>query len=312
MITRISKSISIILAIVSIVSFSELTLAQQEPMFTQYMFNTVSVNPAYAGTTNSLNVNMLSRIQWVGMRGAPKTFSLAMHSPVINQNIGVGFTIVSDKIGPVRNNYFTANYAYRLKLNEDLTLSMGLKGGLNQYYVGLADIYVRDPLDEAFLSNERRLTPNLGFGFYLYSDKYYVGFSMPKIFQTSVDEQNITNSDQLKRHYYIIAGYVWQLNSEWLFKPSFIAKAVGGAPLSTDITAQFLYRDFIWVGAMYRLGDAAGIFFNFKISNQLTVGYGYDFSLSRLNSYNRGTHEIMLSFDFEKLTTGKVKSPRYF
>ena len=286
--------------------------AQQEPMFTQYTFNTLSVNPAYAGTRNALNLNTLTRFQWVGLNGAPKTVSVALHSPINKRKVGVGLTIVSDEVGPVRNTYYSANYAYRLKITEELTLSMGIKGGITSYSVGLSDLYVNDQEDEVFNSNEKKISPNAGIGFYLYSNKFYVGFAAPKLLETSVDEEYASNVTELKRHYYIIGGYIWKLNSKWVFKPSILTKAVSGSPISNDITMQFLYDDIIWMGAMYRIGDAAGLFLDMKVNNQFIIGVGYDFSLNGLSGINSGTYEIMLSYDFNKFTSSKVKSPRYF
>jgi type IX secretion system PorP/SprF family membrane protein len=286
--------------------------AQQEPMYTQYMFNTLSVNPAYAGTRNALNLNTLTRLQWVGLEGAPKTFSVALHSPINKRKVGLGLTLVTDEVGPVRNTYFTANYAYRLKITDKLTLSMGIKGGISNYYAGLSELKVNDEGDPHFMSDEKKLSPNIGIGFYLYSDKYYVGFSAPKLIETTIDEEYAASKNELKRHYYIIGGYIWQLNSRWLFKPTLLTKAVSGAPVSNDITMQFLYNDRIWMGAMYRIGDAAGLFVDVKINRQIMVGYGYDFSLNGLSGINGGTHEIMLSFDFDGFASSKVKSPRYF
>jgi len=286
--------------------------AQQEPMYTQYMFNTLSVNPAYSGTRNALNLNTLTRLQWVGLEGSPKTFSVALHSPINKRKVGLGLTLVTDEVGPVRNTYFTVNYAYRLKITDKVTLSMGIKGGISNYYAGLSDLKVNDEEDPQFLSNEKKLSPNVGVGFYLYSDKYYVGFSAPKLIETTVDEEYAASKNELKRHYYIIGGYIWQINSRWLFKPTLLTKAVSGAPVSNDITMQFLYNDRIWMGAMYRIGDAAGLFVDVKINRQIMVGYGYDFSLNGLSGINSGTHEIMLSFDFDGFASSKVKSPRYF
>ncbi len=308
---RMKRNIYVIIILILFIGVGRVN-AQQEPMFTQYMFNMVSVNPAYAGTTNSLNLNTLTRLQWVGMEGAPQTFSAALHSPINKRKVGVGLTLVSDEFGPVRNTYFTANYAYRLRINENLTLSMGLKGGISNINVGLTDLYVVDQEDEAFLTNEKKMSPNIGVGFYLYSEKYYVGFSAPKLFETSADKEYATNVNELKRHYYIVAGYLWELNSKWLFKPTILTKAVSGAPVSNDISMQFLYNDKIWVGAMYRIGDSGGLFVDIKLNNQLAVGYGYDFSLNGLSGLNSGTHEIMISYDFERFAGGKVKSPRYF
>ncbi len=288
------------------------SLGQQEPMFTQYMFNTLSVNPAYAGTRNALNLNSLSRIQWVGVEGAPKTISLALHTPFNKKKIGVGFSIVDDEAGPVRNTYIAVNYAYRLRITESTTLSMGIKGGVSNYTLGLTNLEVNEPDDPDFQNNEKKLVPNLGIGFYLYSDRYYVGISAPKLVETAIDEKYSAEGSEFRRHYYIIGGFVIPINSNWIFKPTILTKAVEGAPLSNDISLQFLYNERVWLGAMYRIGDAAGALVTMKINKQLTIGYAYDFALSDLSGLNKGTHEILLSFDFVGTPAKKVKSPRYF
>lgn len=274
-------------------------MAQQEPMFTQYMFNSLTINPAYAGTTETLNLNTLTRLQWVGLEGSPKTFSLTAHTPIEGRKIGLGITLVTDEIGPVNNTFFTINYAYRLRVTDDLTLSMGLKGGISSYTVGLTDLSVIDPEDPQFQSNEKKISPNLGFGFYLYGDQYYVGFSAPKLIQTTVDDEYATDENQLKRHYFIVGGYNWQINSEWLLKPSLLTKIVAGSPVSNDITVQGLYNDLVGAGVMYRIGDAAGLFVFGKVYKELQVGYGYEYSLNGLSGINSGTHEIMLTYDFD-------------
>ncbi|MCD4832253.1 MAG: type IX secretion system membrane protein PorP/SprF [Bacteroidales bacterium] len=274
-------------------------MAQQEPMFTQYMFNSLTINPAYAGTTETLNLNTLTRLQWVGLEGSPKTFSLTAHTPIEGRKIGLGITLVTDEIGPVNNTFFTINYAYRLRVTDDLTLSMGLKGGISSYTVGLTDLSVIDPEDPQFQSNEKKISPNLGFGFYLYGDQYYVGFSAPKLIQTTVDDEYATDENQLKRHYFIAGGYNWQINSEWLLKPSLLTKIVAGSPVSNDITVQGLYNDLVGAGVMYRIGDAAGLFVFGKVYKELQVGYGYEYSLNGLSGINSGTHEIMLTYDFD-------------
>ena len=274
-------------------------MAQQEPMFTQYMFNSLTINPAYAGTTETLNLNTLTRLQWVGLEGSPKTFSLTAHTPIEGRKIGLGITLVTDEIGPVNNTFFTINYAYRLRVTDDLTLSMGLKGGISSYTVGLTDLSVIDPEDPQFQSNEKKISPNLGFGFYLYGDQYYVGFSAPKLIQTTVDDEYATDENQLKRHYFIAGGYNCQINSEWLLKPSLLTKIVAGSPVSNDITVQGLYNDLVGAGVMYRIGDAAGLFVFGKVYKELQVGYGYEYSLNGLSGINSGTHEIMLTYDFD-------------
>lgn len=284
--------------------------AQQEPMFTQYMFDPITINPAFSGTTNMLNVNTLTRLQWVGMEGSPKTFSLTSHMPVNGRDIGLGVTLLTDKVGPVNNTFFTVNYAYHLKLNDLLTLSMGLKGGINSYKVGLSGLDINDPEDPQFESNEKKISPNLGFGFYLYESRYFVGFSVPKLIQTKIDEEYATDERQLKRHYYIVGGYNWRINKDWVLKPSLLTKFVEGSPISNDITVHALFMDFVGAGLMYRVGDAMGVFVYGKVYKELNIGYGYEYSLNGLSGVNSGTHEIRLTYDFD-ISTSERKIFRF-
>jgi len=290
--------------------------AQQEPLYTNYTFNTVSLNPAYAGTRNAMNMLFLSRLQWVGVDGAPRTYTFTVHAPIDNYRMGIGFSVVSDNIGPVRNSYFNVNYAYRVKLSENTTLSMGLKAGFYNYYVGLQDVFLGNTgNDDAFNSNlSRRFQPNAGFGLYMYHPKYYVGFSIPKLIEENMNDQenNSTVLDKLKRHYYLMAGYVFDLGSDLKFKPSFIEKAVQGAPPSTDLTVQFIYKNILWLGTSYRVGDAVAILSGVQINRQMFIGYSYDCTTSAISTFSHGSHEIVVSYDFDGFSAGKVKSPRYF
>ncbi len=305
----------LLIGLILLLGISQIDLkAQQEPLYTQYMFNTVSVNPAYAGTRNAMNILLLSRIQWAGLDGAPRTYNLTMHTPLNNYKMGLGFSIVKDTYGPVDNTYFNFNYAYRINVSEKTILSMGIKGGVYNYYVGLNDVSVQNS-DASFSGNyEKKVQPNAGMGLYLYSNKWYAGFSIPKLIQSELTGEQVTTSSvlDLKRHYFLMAGYVFDLNSDLKFKPSFINKVVEGAPPSTDITGQFLYKNAYWFGATYRLGDAVALLANIQLNKQLMVGYSYDFSVSNLASYNNGSHEIIISYDFDGFIKNKVISPRYF
>lgn len=289
--------------------------AQQEPLYTQYMFNTVSVNPAYAGTRNALNVLFLSRQQWTGMRGAPQTNDFTMHTPLNNNKMGLGLSVLSDKIGPVNNLYVNFNYAYRVDVSEQLTLSMGIKGGFYNYYVSLGDLNVGDA-DPSFNSGdvEQRFQPNAGLGLYLYSNKFYVGASIPKLISTDLSgvQTSTGTLGELKQHFFLMGGYVMDLNQDFKFKPALISKMVQGAPPSTDITAQFIYQETYWFGATYRIGAAVAFIGNIQINRQLMVGYSYDYSVSNLSNYNNGSHEIIISYDFDGFLKNKVKSPRFF
>ena len=308
------KRIIIIILVATALLGANRLQAQQEPQYTQFMFNMMSVNPAYAGTRDALNALMISRWQWVGVEGAPRSHTFALHTPINNKNIGVGASIIADNIGPVTNTYINLNYAHRIKLNESLTLSMGLKGGIYNYYVGLSDLDLNDP-DNSFTQDyKKNFQPNLGAGAYLYTKDYYVGFSVPKLVKTELEDVGSSNdlSSELKRHFFITAGYVFELNSEWKIKPSFLNKMVEGAPPSLDITAQALYVDKFWIGTTYRVGDAIAVLFEIKINRQLTVGYAYDYTLSGMSDVSNGSHEILISYDFSGFSNDKVKSPRYF
>jgi type IX secretion system PorP/SprF family membrane protein len=311
---RLYKNTLVVLATLLLLLCSGKVSAQQEPLYTQYMFNTVSVNPAYAGTRNAMNLLLLSRMQWTGMAGAPRTYDFTMHTPLNNYKMGLGLSVVSDSHGPVNNYYVNVNYAYRVSLSESLTLSMGIKVGIYNYYVNLSDINVGES-DVAFMDNvEQRFQPNAGLGLYMYSDKFYVGASVPKLIQTELsgDQSSYGSISDLKQHFFLMGGYVFDLNKDLKFKPSLITKVVNGAPPSTDLTGQFLIKDTYWLGATYRIGDAVAFIGNIRLNKQLMVGYSYDFTVSALNNYNNGSHEIIVSYDFDGFLKNKVKSPRYF
>src|SRR6056297_1231772 len=303
-----------VIPIIVILLFSGVSkvFSQNEPMFTQYMFNTLWVNPAYAGTSQALNINALTRLQWVGLEGAPRTYSAAIHAPITRKKAGVGLTVVNDVFGPIKNTFATGNYAYRVSLNEKLTLSMGIKGGINSYFAGYKDLSLIDRDDPEFMADERKINPNLGFGFYLYSDNFYVGLSAPRLLETSLDGDYSHNDFNTRNHYYFIGGFIWELGPKWIFKPAIFTSYVANSPITNNITFQFLYDQRIWLGGMFRPGDALGAFFNIKVSDRVTVGYGYDFTFTEISNTTIGTHEIMVSFDFIDFAPGKVKSPRYF
>ncbi len=277
--------------------------AQQEPLYTQYMFNAMSVNPAYTGTQDGLEAVFLSRLQWTGFEGAPRTYSFAAHTPFTQYDMGIGVALVADKLGPVNNFYFNVNYAYQVKLTDDMRLSMGIKGGFYNYHVGLDGLLLDgNQMDPSFQGQiERKFQPNLGAGVYVYDDRLYAGISVPKLFQSEINTEE-SQEDALavlKRHYFIMAGYLFDINDDFKIRPSFINKFVDGAPPSTDISTQVIYQEMYWLGATYRLGDALAFMANVQVSEQLMIGYSYDFSMSNLGNYNSGSHELMISFNYD-------------
>ncbi len=286
--------------------------AQQDPLYSQYMFNTLAVNPAYAGSADVFTALLLSRHQWVGFAGAPSTQSLVAHTPLPAQNMALGFSLLADKIGPTRQTGFYADYAYRIRTGEDTRLSFGLKGGVNLYQADLASLATVDP-DAANVNFRGKALPNFGFGMFWHAPRYYAGISLPKLLENELDASTgsgiVTAAE--RRHLFLIAGYVIDLNRALRFKPSIMVRRVSGAPLSVDLNANFLLRDRIWLGGMYRFGNSIGLLAQYQVSDQFRVGYAFDLTTNRLGGYNGGTHEVMLNYDF-RFFTGRTVSPRFF
>jgi len=287
--------------------------AQQDPLYSQYMFNTLAFNPAYAGSADVFTVMALSRHQWVGFEGAPATQTFLAHSPLPGQSMALGFSAINDRIGPARQTAAYGDIAYRIRTGKDTRLSFGLKGGVNIYQADLASLTRVVSVDPANINLSSQLLPNFGFGLFWHSSRYYVGLSAPKLLQNKLDavsgNAQVVTSEA--RHYFLIGGYVMDLSSDIKFKPSFMFRTVEGAPMSLDLNANFLLRDRIWFGAMYRWGNAFGLMGQYEVNEQLRVGYAFDLTTTRIGAYNAGTHEIMLSYDL-RFDKGKTISPRFF
>ncbi len=269
--------------------------AQQEPIFTHYLHNPISINPAIAGTVRNLNMSMLSRLQWVGLEGAPKTFSYSAHMPWPDKKIGIGLNLMSDNTWPISNTHFSGSYAYRLRIDDNVTFSLGIKGGFTYFHASVTNLDVVNPDDPSFAQNEKRFYPNIGIGAYIYSYQFFAGLSLPRMLQTTFDRKF---DKTLKSPLYIMGGYNYELNSDWILMPSMLAGAMIGVPMTVDITAQAMYKGRFYFGTHYRIGDAFGIFFDMKLDNDISFGYAFDFSLNKLSRINTGTHELMLSYSF--------------
>jgi len=291
------------------------SFAQQDPMYTQYNFNTQTINPAYAGTWDNIGFLVLGRHQWSGMNGAPKTYTFSLQTPTRNRNVALGLNIVSDKIGLEKRLLFSADYSYRLQLNEETYLRLGLKGGVTNYMNNLTEYtgYPGDTPDPVFLGDvDIRFMPNFGIGAFLYSENYYVGFSVPKIIQNDFKENyNNYSAWSEMRHLFLNAGYVFDLSEQVKFKPTFLTKATWGAPVEVDLTANFLLGDKVWLGAMYRTGDSFGFIAQWIFDNKLRVGYSVDFTTTRLQHFHNGTHEVMVSYELP-LARRRWSTPRMF
>jgi len=291
--------------------------AQQDAMFTHYMYNTMAINPAYAGSRDALTITSLNRFQWVGFKGAPMTQNINMHTPLWQNRLGVGVSVMNDKIGPSNKTSIELNFAYRMKLNAKTRLAFGLKGGLNMLNASLNDVKTTDGNDQAFTQGiNSKMLPNFGVGLLLQHDNYYIGASIPKLLENDFT-RNITsggtNFISEQRHYFFIAGVAWKLNRQLMFKPSTLVKVVTGAPAQIDLTANFVIDEVLTIGGMYRSTDALGVLVGVNVKPQFYIGYSFDFSTgNRTFNYNNGSHELMLRYDFIFSRTGKIKSPRYF
>ncbi|RXJ50177.1 PorP/SprF family type IX secretion system membrane protein [Gelidibacter gilvus] len=292
-------------------------MAQQDPQYTQYMYNMSVLNPAYATEGNDINLGALYRAQWVGSVGGPTTGSFFVHVP-LQEKIQVGLSIINDQIGDVVNetNVY-ADFAYILRLGNTTKLSLGVKAGATFFNTNFNGFVYSDALpDPAFANNLSKTFPNIGAGAYVFGDNYYVGFSAPNL----LNSKHLENSSGIvangveEMHFFLTGGYVFEMNENLKLKPAFMTKAVSGAPLSVDLTANVLFNNTFEVGAGYRLDDAVMGLVNFRVSPSLRIGYAYDHTLSNLGRFNSGSHEIMILFDINKLGTpkGYDKSPRFF
>lgn len=313
-ITGHARRIKIKLIILFLIGIINSVSAQQDPMFTQYMHNPVSINPAYAGSRGTLNVMAMHRQQWVGIDGAPKTLALSVNSPFLGYNVGIGFSLIHDELGPTKQTGIYGDYAYQLKVTEGLKLAFGLKGGVNIYDVNLINLIGAENDEHVLLNGVRKsYLPNVGIGSYLYSNRFYLGFSIPKMLQNSLSEQNnnLNVLNREERHIFLTTGLVIDVSDDVRFKPSAILRMVNGAPLSVELSAAFLLRDRFWFGGMYRLEESIGALVKFDLTNQLSLGYAFDLTQSRLGNFNQGTHEVFVSYDFA-FKNRKMLSPRFF
>ncbi len=287
--------------------------AQQQAMFTQYMFNGLALNPAYAGSHGSISASAIARIQWVGIDGAPRTQTFSAHSPIPGRNMAVGLVVSHDQLGVSSNNMLFGSYAYRIEM-EKSTLSMGMQVGISNMEVDYGSLGLDDPNLQASI---RGTKPNVGMGLYYYSDEFFVGFSMPVMFSTELagtinDVNGVYDirTEQLS-HMFMTAGYLFYLSPLMKLKPSFLMKSVAGAPIEFDINANLILDDKVWVGLSYRSMDSMDFLLEFQVNPQFRFGYAYDYSLSDLNRVNSGSHEFMINYRFVIEKT-KVVTPRYF
>ena len=304
-----------LIALIILISCCKELKAQQDAMYTQYMFNSLAINPAYAGSRNVISTTLLYRNQWLGIDGAPETTTFTIDAPIRDNKIGLGLQIFNDKLGISNTTGAVVSSAYRIRMDK-ATLSFGLQGGISNFRSNFSDINYNQGgvIDPAFTENVNSLQFNFGTGVYYNSDKFYVGVSVPTLVPNRISKNAsaVTNSPSRQQmHLFITSGYVFDLNQDFKFKPSFLVKAVKGAPIEGDINATIWIKQFLGIGAQYRTNaDVSGLL-EVQVNQQIRFGYAYDYSVTKLRNFNSGSHEIMLRYElgFEK---DKVVSPRFF
>ena len=305
-----------IFTVACIALFSIKGNAQQDPMYTQYMYNMRVINPAYAlDDLGILEVGAIYRNQWAGIDGAPETANFFAHTGLTERLEG-GISIVHDEIGDVvkENNIFV-DVAYAIPVTEESKLSFGIKAGMTFFDANLTRLQAREANDPA-VQDISEAFPNFGVGAYWFGDNYYVGLSAPNLFTAKhlENETGLARLGEESTHYFLTGGYVFDLNPNLKFKPAFMVRAVEGAPLSADITANMLLYNRFEVGAAYRFNETVSGLVNFRVTPELRIGYAYDYTTGNLGNFNDGTHEILVLFDLDLLglSKGYNVSPRFF
>ncbi|WP_374174905.1 type IX secretion system membrane protein PorP/SprF [Flavobacterium tructae] len=297
--------------IVMFLFFTVVCSAQQDAQYTQYMYNTMAINPAYAGSRGALSVFGLYRTQWVGLDGAPETSTFAINTPLNNSNLGLGVSLVNDKIGPTNENTLSADLSYSVPTSETFKLSFGIKATANLFNLDINKLNPENQGDPQFQNLNNRITPNIGAGVYWHSDKAYLGLSIPNFIETNRFNDDDTAIFKDKINYYLMAGYVFDLDYYIKFKPALLTKMVQGAPLQVDVSGNFMFNDKFVIGLAYRWSASVSAMAGFQITDGLYVGYGYDHETTNLRRYNSGSHEVFLRFEFLN-NYNRITSPRFF
>lgn len=284
--------------------------AQQDPQYTQYMYNMNVVNPAYAGSKENLSITALYRKQWSGLDGAPETITFSGHTPVTDK-VGLGLSAIKDELGPVKETNVYVDFSYTLQVSDNLKLALGLKAGATFHDVGLSGLELQDPDDPFFTQDINNTYPNVGAGAFFYGDQFYVGLSVPNLLNSVHLDENGLKIGSETNHYFATAGYVFQVSENVKLKPSVMAKSAFDAPLSIDGNLNALFYEKFEVGASYRLDDSFSGLVGFQATPNIRIGYAYDHVISDLDAVASASHEVILTFDliFKKKS---LRSPRYF
>lgn len=303
---------SIIFSFFAIATF----YAQQDAQYTNYMYNTMNINPAYAGSRGTMSVFGLHRTQWVGLDGAPTTNTFAIHSPIRESNVGVGLSFINDVIGPAEESTISADFSYTINTSDTYKLAFGLRATAHLLNVDFSRLNIYNQGDALAQYNiDNRFSPNFGAGAYWYSENTYLGVSIPNMLETQhFDKTQVaysaTSVPYERMHYHIIGGKVFDIYPDIQFKPAFLAKIVEGAPLQLDLSANFMFQEKFTLGAAYRWDAAMSALAGFQVNDNWFIGYAYDAEVTKLANYNSGSHELFLRYEFSRKK--QVASPRFF
>ncbi len=292
--------------------------AQIDPGFTQFMYNPVLINPAYAGSKETFNAAFLSRHQWIGFEGAPQTQTLSAHIPFSEQRFGAGLSYVNDRLGPLNHDRFSIDYAFHMNVSQESKLSLGVKAGFESLFIAHNELSplnsnISDPAYHG--ADERRNMLNFGAGAFYYSSNAFVGLSVLDIQTVLLSEENENSTGKWKDspQLFLTGGFIWNTGPEWKIKPSLLARHAPGMPLNVDINLNTMFNEKVVAGVSHRINDSFGFMLQFRAFNGLWVGYAYDMGISQLNLYNQGTHEVMIVFDLIRSEeTETIISPRFF
>lgn len=306
---KMKKHISILIVLITVLLFQE-TQAQQDPQYTQYMYNMNVVNPAYAGSKESLSLTALYRNQWSGISENPTTYTFAAHSP-IGEKVGLGLSAIKDELGPVKETNVYADFSYTLQMSSSIKLALGIKAGVTFHDIAYSEFDLQDPNDPLFAENINNVYPNVGAGAFLYGEKFYVGLSVPNMLKSIHLDENGQKFGSEVNHYFATAGYVFQISDNFKLKPSVMVKSAFEAPVSFDGNLNALFYDRFELGASYRLDDSFSGLVGFQINPNIRIGYAYDHVTSDIKTIAPASHEVVLTFDvFMKPRI--LRSPRFF
>lgn len=294
-------------------TFNISAYAQQDPLFSQYMFNKLVVNPAYAGSREVFTADLLNRYQWVGIEGAPKTLTVSVHTLLKSSKVGIGAYLYRDEIGPTINQGFMATYAYRLQ-TEKGWFSMGIHGGFKYFDLDWNAISIREQDYMFYPQDIRKVNPDVNLGFYYQTRRFFAGLSSKHLLENEYavgEVDGVSSFSKLSKHFYGMAGVAMPLNDKFVFRPSMLVKFVQDSPVQFDINGSILFDDVLWAGISFRTEKAVVFMTEFEVADFIRLGYSFDLYLNELQLHNKGSHEFRLGFDiYDKKT--RMKTPRYF